>query len=162
MKKMTRLFRHILGVTLLEIMLVLAIAALIIVMSVRYFQSASTSQQATALMSQIQAIGAAMNSMSKGTSDYSGLTSASVASIIPGGGLIPPWGGSAITVNAANTKQGTFEIDIPNVPPGVCNLVAGELVSSTGWTAAPCTAGAVTPSWAVTYNANTAIGGSTT
>ncbi len=36
----------VLGVTLLEIMLVLAIAAMVVVMSIRYYQAARASQQA--------------------------------------------------------------------------------------------------------------------
>jgi type II secretory pathway component PulJ len=44
--------RSILGVTLLEIMLVLAVAAMIIIMSVRYYESANSSQQANATLQQ--------------------------------------------------------------------------------------------------------------
>lgn len=64
------------GVTLLEIMLVLAIAAMIIVMSVRYYQSASSSQQATAAFAQVQAITAAADTLAQMSGDY---TKAAVA-----------------------------------------------------------------------------------
>lgn len=115
-----------LGVTLLEIMLVLAIAALIIVMSVRYFQSASISQQAVAYTSQLQAIAAAENSLSQGTGSYTA-SSATLASILPAGGMTNPWGGK-VTVTPGT---GSFVVTAPTNPsPGVCQLVAKQLLSN--------------------------------
>ena len=58
------------GVTLLEIMLVLAIAAIIIVMSVRYYQSTTNAQQAHAFIAQMQAIQAALDQTAEATHTY--------------------------------------------------------------------------------------------
>lgn len=128
---MRRFSRSALGVTLLEIMLVLAVAAMIIVMSVRYYQSASISQEANAFLSQVNAITAAMNSMSQSTGNYSGLTQASISPILPTNGLIPPWGGTALTVQGSATG---FTINASNVPDGVCSLVGSQLQSSANFT----------------------------
>lgn len=121
-----------LGVTLLEIMLVLAIAALIIVMSVRYFQSASISQQAVAYTSQLQAIAAAENSLSQGTGSYTSNFS-TLTSILPAGGMINPWGG---TVTVSYSTPGQFTVDSPSNPStGVCTLVKRQLQTgpSSNW-----------------------------
>lgn len=133
--------RKLLGVTLLEIMLVLAIAALIIVMSVRYFQSASISQQAVAFTSQLQAIAAAENSLSQGVGAY--VNSSSLTNILPAGGLTAPWGGSVHV--AAST--GTFTVTTENkVQAGVCTLVKSQLLSTQGggsWSVSGASTGAV-------------------
>lgn len=124
--------RKLIGVTLLEIMLVLAIAALIIVMSVRYFQSASISQQAVAYTSQLQAIAAAENSISQGIGAY--VSSTSLTSLLPAGGLTAPWGGS---VTVSSTARGTFTASAVNpTQQGVCTLVTQQLLSGSGgnWT----------------------------
>ena len=130
---MKRFARSALGVTLLEIMLVLAVAAMIIVMSVRYYQSASTSQQANAFLSQVNAITASMNSLSQSTGNYTGLDESSIKPILPTNGLIPPWGGTGITVKGSSTG---FEISTSNVPEGVCSLVTSQLESSSNYSVA--------------------------
>ena len=67
------------GVTLLEVLLVLAIAAMIIVMSIRYYQSASTSQQVNMTMEEIQAITAAADNLAIGSGSYqTGISSAAL------------------------------------------------------------------------------------
>jgi type II secretory pathway pseudopilin PulG len=131
---MKRLVKTVIGVTLLEVMLVLAIAALIIVMSVRYYQSASTSQEAAAFLSQIQAVAAAMNSMSQSTGNYSGLGSSNVIGILPPNGLVVPWGsGKKITIVGSATN---FVITATSVPAGICALITRQLTSSQNWTVA--------------------------
>lgn len=131
-KASTMSLHRCLGVTLLEIMLVLAIAALIIVMSVRYFQSASISQQAVAYTSQLQAIAAAENSLSQGTGNYTKAYS-TLVSVLPAGGMINPWGG-AVSITAAG--NGSFSVAAPSAPKGVCVLVNKQLQTgpSSNWT----------------------------
>lgn len=131
---MRRFLKSMLGVTLLEIMLVLAVAAMIIVMSVRYYQSASTSQQANAYLSQVQAIAAAMNSMSQSTGSFSGISASSIKSILPPNGLVPPWGGAEVQVSGSATG---FTITA-TMPAGVCALVLRQLTSSANYTGSSC------------------------
>ncbi|HEX4046143.1 MAG TPA: hypothetical protein VHZ76_10820 [Gammaproteobacteria bacterium] len=116
MQKMKRLS----GVTLLEVLLVLAIAAMIIVMSVRYYQSASTSQQANTVLAQIQSITAAMDSLAQAGASYSNIFDSTIAPLLPANGLRPPWGGTPITVSG---KGGKFTVTIPLMPAGVCSIV---------------------------------------
>lgn len=113
------------GVTLLEIMLVLAVAAMVIVMSVRYYQSANTSQQTNAALAQIQAITAAADSLAQGTGSYSAATQAAVASLMPANGMVPPWGGTAtIAINGTGTS---YSATIPGMPLGVCNGLTARM-----------------------------------
>ena len=122
---MRKFIKPILGVTLLEVMLVLAIAAMIIVMSVRYYQTATASQQANAMMEQIEAIVAAADNLAQASGSYSGITTSNLTKLLPGGSFMTPWG-MPITVSpyAANM----FSI-ISNgiIPSGVCPLLFEKL-----------------------------------
>jgi type II secretory pathway pseudopilin PulG len=127
MKKMSK---SVLGVTLLEIMLVLAIAAMIIVMSVRYYQSAQVSSQANAFVAQVQAISSAVENLAQGSGGYGSVTSTQVASILPPNGLIAPWGGT-ITFS----PQGTgYKLAVPAASQATCTLIYAKLTASTAYT----------------------------
>lgn len=112
-----------LGVTLLEIMLVLAIAAMVIVMSVRYYQSATISNQTNAVLQQIQAITAAMDSLAAATGDYDNAKPGVPAAIGGAQNLNTPWG-TIIGITSAKT---TYTIGIPLTPAGVCANLAAKL-----------------------------------
>lgn len=134
------------GVTLLEIMLVLAIASMIIVMSIRYYQSANQSSQVNAFLTQVQGITAAVDSLAQGSS-YNTITQATVTSVLGGGAnaLVPPWGGSMTF--AATTSGYTLT---PNPAPAgaVCTMVTTRLKTNSHYTVgANC--------GSITYNANT-------
>ena len=66
---MKKTVKSMLGVTLLEIMLVLAIAALVIVMSIRFYQSAADSNKVNAGLNTIQGVVAAAESSITATGD---------------------------------------------------------------------------------------------
>jgi len=145
--------KKVLGVTLLEIMLVLAIAAMIIVMSVRYYQSATSSSQANAALSQIQAIMSAADGLAQATGSYMtpALNNAAIAPLLPANGLIMPWGAGA---TVAGTAAGTYTITLTDVPRGVCPLLTTKLLSNNHvTTTGTCAAAAVTPSLIFTYTA---------
>lgn len=129
------------GVTLLEIMLVLAIAAMIIVMSVRYYQSATSSQQANSVLQQIQAITAAADGLAQASGSYTAgnITSASIAPLLPANGLVAPWG-STIEVSGATATS--YTVSIPGVPGGVCPLLISKLAANNHYAPTPATAGA--------------------
>ncbi|OGT38906.1 MAG: hypothetical protein A3F12_01850 [Gammaproteobacteria bacterium RIFCSPHIGHO2_12_FULL_38_14] len=124
---MKRFFRSILGVTLLEIMLVLAIAAMVIVMSIRYYQSATASQQANTVMQQVQGIIAAADNFAQPTGTYSGITSANIGPLLPAQGLSLPWGAS-IALSGAGAN--TYTMTLTSTPPAVCRLISGKLASN--------------------------------
>lgn len=151
MKRLSRM----LGVTLLEIMLVLAIAAMIIMMSIRYYQSASSSQQVNAALSQIQGIVAAADSLAQATGSYSAahISNSTLQPLLPANSLTAPWGG-AITVTAVNA--GSYTIAILAVPPGTCQLFVSKITTNAHIkaTTGTCSATASSPI-TLTYNAST-------
>lgn len=138
------------GVTLLEIMLVLAIAAMVIVMSIRYYQSATTSSQANAAISQIQAITAAADNLAIGAGSYSGIPTGALASttgigaILGAANLLSPTNG-AISVTAVTTT--TYSMSM-TLNPAICESVKAKLAATAKITASACAAGVLT--W--TYN----------
>jgi Tfp pilus assembly protein PilE len=116
---MKRTNKSMMGVTLLEIMLVLAIAALVIVMSIRFYQSASSSQKVNSMLSLVQGITAASENYFNGnSSSYTGLDNAAIASYMPNN-VMPttPWGG-AITVAGASAD--TFTITPTGISASDC------------------------------------------
>lgn len=124
---MKKMMKSVLGVTLLEIMLVLAIAAMIIVMSVRYYQSATANQQANGALQISQAITAAADGLAQSTGSYVGVVStATVAPLLPGGlpTITAPWGGQ-VTVNAIGPS--TYTVSFGTTPTQVCNLMKSRL-----------------------------------
>jgi len=119
--------RSVLGVTLLEIMLVLAIAGMIIVMSVRYYQSASASNQANTALQQIQGILAGEESVLQSQGAYEDETGVALLALLPKNPFLLPWGttiGITITTN-------TIQMTLPSVPVSVCATLDGRLRSNT-------------------------------
>lgn len=119
-------YRNSLGVTLLEIMLVLAISASIIIMSVRYYGSATYSLQANNSLQQIQAITAAVDSYSFSGS-YAEVSTPLVKSLLPENTLTTPWG-TPISISSA--KSSSYEVTLPSMPTAVCPLVYGKLAAN--------------------------------
>ena len=120
MKKFTK---SILGVTLLEIMLVLAVAAMVIVMSIRYYQSATTSQQANMAMSQIQAITSAADNLAIGTGSYTAVTQAAITKLL--GTLTSPTGAAVTVSDGAATS---YTVTMP-LTEGSCASVLAKLAA---------------------------------
>ncbi len=143
MKRFSKLATQ--GVTLLEIMLVLAIAAMIIVMSVRYYQSASQNQQANAFIEQVQGIAATVESYAQGAGGYTNASQAAITPLLPNNAFVAPWGG---TMSLTATTTG-FSLAInPGCSPAVGSLVQVRLQSDKRFTvSATCTS--------VAYNATT-------
>ncbi len=127
-------FTKMLGVTLLEIMLVLAIAAMVIVMSVRYYQTASAGQQANSMLQMIQAIASSADGLAQGTGSYSGqVNSAAIAPLMPSRSLTTPWGG---TVTFGTADASTYTVTFTAVPAAVCAQVKSRLKGNPKYTAA--------------------------
>jgi type II secretory pathway pseudopilin PulG len=143
--------RHALpGVTLLEIMLVLAIAALVVVMSIRYYVSGVTAQQANSVLSQMQAMVNAASTIAGESGDYSLVNSTNVANQMPNHSLATPWG-TNMTVSGTGS---TFTVNIPGTPFDVCTILSARLSADNHYdlsaTTCPST-GSVT--YTYTYNA---------
>src|SRR3990167_8148299 len=135
------------GIGLLELMLSLAIIALLLVMATRYFSSARLSQQIAAAVSQVQAIAAASQSYYIGNNNnMSGVSAAIFASnntylVNPSSTRHSPWGGNIAIAPAANAS---VTITIPQVPDtNTCSRLKAALQGSTapGTPAISCAAG---------------------
>lgn len=131
---MKKFVKSIVGATLLEIMLVLAIAAMIIVMSIRYYQSANASQQVNTLLGQVTSIVAAADSLAQASGSYSaaGVTTATIQALVPTNSMRTPWG-TDITVTPVAASS--FTINIPAVPGNVCPLIRSKLGANNHFTA---------------------------
>ncbi|MDR3478105.1 MAG: type II secretion system protein [Gammaproteobacteria bacterium] len=141
---MKQKMKSILGVTLLEIMLVLAIAAMVIVMSVRYYQTATSSEQVNVVMEQIQSIAAAADSMAQGSGSYltANISSNVISPLLPNNGLTLPWG-ATIAFGAATATS--YLITLNTVPSNECPLIKAKITANSHFTSAtPCAAGATT------------------
>jgi type II secretory pathway pseudopilin PulG len=147
---MKRHIKSIAGVTLLEIMLVLAVASMVIVMSIRYYQNAQNSENTNIIMEEIQNIGAAADNLAQGGSSYSTVTQTSVASIAGSNNLATPYGGT-ISIGGAGS---TYSVTVPSIPGPVCTSLRAKLAANTKFTAlSTCTA--ATGSLTYTYMSNT-------
>ena len=145
---MTRSLRSMLGATLLEVMLVLSIVGLIILMSVRYYQSATTSSQIQQAMGIVQAITAAADNIAANGTGYASATSANIAAIAGAGILKAPWGGGVTISNQGATG---YTVSIASTPVAVCSSVAIKLKVNTKYTAVgSCSGGTIS----YTYNAS--------
>lgn len=126
---MKRISIIVFGVTLLEIMLLLAVASIIIIMSVRYYQTTNQNQQINSFVEQVHAITSVADTIAKvNNSDYAGVNPASVESGVTGntGGFNLPWGGTLTYVPNATGYELTL-----SVPPNdaACSILTSRLTS---------------------------------
>jgi len=117
------------GVTLLEIMLVLAVAAMIILMSVRYYQSATSNQQANSALQQIQGITASADTLAQSSGSYAAanVSTTTLAPLLPGGAanaFTTPWG-TTITIGAITGSS--YTVTLPATPAAVCTILTSRL-----------------------------------
>lgn len=127
MKRLSR----ILGVTLLEIMLVLAVASLVIVMSIRYYQTTQTSLATQQLQRAVTAIIAFADSYGLSSGNYTNLAAADIWSALPKDmqGASPniktPWGDATLVLAPAADN---YQVDLtmpPKAPTSICPQLAG-------------------------------------
>lgn len=137
---MNRVLKNIFGVTLLEIMLVLAIAAMIIVMSIRYYQASNSSNGANSTMEQINVIASAVDNISRGGGgNYSNVTQTALLGVV-GSSNMMAYTNLAITFSA--TGPATYNVVMPLSNP-ICANVAAKLVGNSKiGTTASCDANA--------------------
>jgi len=148
---MKKFAKSVLGVTLLEIMLVLAIAAMIIVMSVRYYQSATTNQQVNAALQMVQGIAASADNLAQATGSYAAATQADIFKLLgsSAGTMNTPWG-TAVSI-APGASGSEYTVTFPNTPGPVCLLLKARLMAGRKFsTTASCTG---TAPFVYTYDA---------
>jgi type II secretory pathway pseudopilin PulG len=136
--------RRMSGVTLLEIMLVLAVAAMVIVMSIRYYRNATNSQNSNVIISQINAMITAGEQIAQGAGgSFSSVSAANISAIT--GFTTTPFN-TTYTVTGA-TATG-YSIGTGTLPTQVCSQIASSIGTTNPKIAATCASGAVT----VVYN----------
>lgn len=114
------------GVTLLEILLVLSISASILVMSVRYYGSATASLQANTALQQVQLITATVDNQTAGVS-YAAMNVDMVKAMLPKASLTTPWGANVTITPVSST---TYEVVLGDTPSQVCPLLQSKLVAN--------------------------------
>lgn len=157
------------GIGLLELMLSLAIIAILLIMATRYYQSASSSQKVSQAVDMFAALKSAAQNYhnSQGqTGDYASKVGQLVvagylpASYLDGGPSAPtsaspsavssPWG-TAIGVSGAN-GQATITMAIPDAQP--CTQVQNKLKATVSTAAGETVGGACPGTISVTYAIN--------
>jgi Tfp pilus assembly protein PilE len=149
-----RRLKTMLGVTLLEIMLVLAIAAMVVVVSIRYYQSATVSQQTNALMAQLQAISASADQLAQGSAGYgaTAVNTTNMQALLGSTGLMTQW---AQPITVTGTSATTYTVSVPATPPGVCASIRLKLQANTRFTSVTCASTTAPGTLSYTYNAAT-------
>jgi prepilin-type N-terminal cleavage/methylation domain-containing protein len=105
------------GLTLIEVLLALGIAAVVIVGAVAFYNNASNTTKMNEAKAQIQTIGGGIKTL------YAGIAPQNA---IDGNQLINPWGGATIVSGAART----FEIRMEEVPNDACvNILSSGILN---------------------------------
>lgn len=124
MKKFTKMA----GVTLLEVMLVLAVAAMIIVMSIRYYQSATNNAQVNGIISLLQGVQANMDSMAQGAADgYTSITGSQLETVMP---LATPWG---VPATISGQTATTYTVTMDGTAETACKQVDTKMSNNPKW-----------------------------
>lgn len=135
-------FQRMQGVTLLEIMLVLAIAAMVIVMSIRYYQSASTNQKINAALGTITGIVAAGENYLSATGTMP-KANADVTPYLPDQKWpTSPWGGTAL---GDLTQSGTgYKFSINTSTTSDCTALSNAVKRNGKLAASACSGSTLT------------------
>lgn len=111
-----------LGVTLLEIMLVLAVSGMMIVMSLRYYESATTNVQVNQVLEMIQGITGQADGLAQGTGSYeTDVTTKTIGALMS---LRTAWGGEA---SIDEVTSSTYRVSFSKMPVAVCLQVTSRL-----------------------------------
>ena len=115
---MKKLLKSTLGVTLLEVLLVLVIASLVLVMSIRYYQTASQSAKVNAAMEILTGIMASTDAYLAGGNSLAAMTTGTLGPFLPNG-VAPnnPWTGAAVGIAGA---AATYTVTFTGTPAAAC------------------------------------------
>lgn len=136
------------GLTLIETLLALGIAAIVIIGAVAFFNSASGTNRANDAKSQVQAIAAAIQSQYSALGTYTGLSNtrfiasggAPAGTVTSTTAMVNPWRG-AYTI-ASPSPYSTFTIQLAGVPQDGCqSLLSSKIPNGTTITSIQRTGG---------------------
>ena len=132
------------GIGLLELMLSLAIIAILLIMATRYYQSARTGQQVNDGISLVTAIVAGSESWVLGQSNFTNLsiTELKRQGLIPkeiadDGTSATPWH-TKLDVGVDPTDPGKFQISFENIPSSACVNLQTKLQNQMNTTGSSC------------------------
>lgn len=144
---MKRHIKSIAGVTLLEIMLVLSVAALIIVMSIRYYKTSIDNENINVILEDVTAVTAAADSIAASGNTYANVTTAGVTGILGSYNSSTPYGGSFVIASvSASGYTGT----LGSLPPFVCGALAAKMAGMPHFSAGAPSCATTILTW--TYN----------
>lgn len=134
---MKKIIKVMLGVTLLEIMLVLAIAALIIVMSIRYYNTTTYAQQTNDVLGTLQAITAAADNLAQGQGSYKAATNDAVTAVVGAKNMQTPWDNTK-SITITSPEDNTYKVTVPGAPSAVCTSLKEKLNANPKFTNPNC------------------------
>jgi hypothetical protein len=147
-------FSLLIGASLLETMLVLVLMSFLILLSIKYYKSAQLSTMSTDMLNKITVITASADQLAQPNNSYANITASQVQDVSSNSSLLdPPWGG-AITITGQSATG--YTVNIPNTPPGVCQLLKAKLLINPKFSASGNTCGTnttITFTYTYTYNA---------
>lgn len=149
------------GIGLLELMLSLAIIAILLIMATRYFTSANTNQQVSNATDMFNGVRASVNSYYSDNGPaaqaptLSGLVTAGYLPSSYGGSTSSPWG-TAMSIPSATA--GHFSVQMSSVPASACAMLIARLgqtintASASGESVSPTSCGTGSSDVTVTYS----------
>lgn len=142
------LIKHKKGIGLLELMLALALMAIVMLVTVRYYSNAKAKQEATTLVDSFSTLRSAAENYLANNPLVTPPTTNGINTLISQGYLPASFGsvsGNTVTVNK-NTWGGTVSVNFPanttqvqvvqtQIPAGVCNMALGQIQATLNTTA---------------------------
>ena len=162
-------WRNMLGISLLELMLSLAIIAILLIMATRYYQSANENNKRNQAVEMFAAVNGAVQtwrvdqigsmaaSATGGEEETTTSSLPSISDLVSQGYLPPsygdgtkvaPWGGD-IEIKEESSSAGKYDIGMTEIPSceAVCNRVSSTIATDTGTSAATCSTNTCTATY---------------
>lgn len=113
------------GIGLLELMLSLAIIAVLIIMATRYYQATRRSSEMNQVVSSVNGIIAAAETWRVGRGDYTGISIDILVTnkYLPEGSATSVWGGKY----SISPSGGSATISLSSIPSGMCDQLKDRL-----------------------------------
>jgi len=130
---MKKCYRFMVGITLLELMLVLAISGAVIAMSIKYYQQVATNQRILAGMGVISSIVAALESYRLSGRTFTTIKTEDITPYLSGHQLPKsPWNNSDIKI--AGVKETEYTITIATTDGNACKVFTQQIQGQQGFT----------------------------
>jgi len=125
------------GATLLEILLVLAVIATVIILSVRYYQGAQASLEEQRLFAKIDAIKSAIDFSVAREKSYANVNINRIAHLLPADAFSNEFGGA---VTFTSVTKASYSIQHTKIPTALCARIKPVLEESSHYSSVICAA----------------------